>query len=790
MDDGNSRVVRPAFDVGREGGTAEPCTFCRALLDATHTILEKSRQKRDHRSESAQQRAKIPFVAQLGRIDEVMVNSNCQRHKEFLGNVFSARIASGKIDDWNKDDTFEVRWSPRKGVAVLEMCFNSGGYRPEEILLLGGQQRDAELSCMERPRDERFISISLLKRWIFSCEHNHRTSCCVPTRPSTSLSWMIDTISGCLVPAGESPRYVALSYVWGQTEMLKATAETLGILKKAGALGGNTHFRIPAVIRHAIALVPQLGERYLWVDALCIPQDDPECLQRHIRHMASIYEAALFTLVAADGSDAKHGILGIKGVSRARKLPPTLMLSPQLCVRARRFVNILKSPWGSRGWTLQEHIFSKRKLVFVHGSVQWICQESRCFEDLCKEFPSNRGIRPQDQDDYREIESVGDLALNYPNILQLETLLQQYTLRHLTYKEDVLHAVEAIFTAHRQAFPHGFIWGLPIDFLDSALLWSGLSCNPGLERRQESRSPSRSHFPSWSWAGWVGKIDQGQWHSANYLKESFLRLGWRRWNCTTIPMLEWRTRENSNSPELPIPGQNSAYAYKQRFMGNDKGLPRGWRYENEEYGPQPAFTLWWDTRPPLGNWALRTSYYYVHESAPGVKFWHPVPIASDSTCVTAIQNSSRLLCAKTHIGRLRAVTAKEGMTTGDGTCFLDETGRLMGNLFNNTSEVTTVFINAEWEIVGDLCIDEVCDRRLVGDRSCPRDEAVICCELVAISKGNAFLQPMEPRKEIYTFYNVLWIKWEDGIAYRRGGGRVEKETWENLEKEHVDLVLG
>jgi hypothetical protein len=42
----------------------------------------------------------------------------------------------------------------------------------------------------------------------------------------------------------------------------------------------------------------------------------------------------------------------------------------------------------------------------------------------------------------------------------------------------------------------------------------------------------------------------------------------------------------------------------------------------------------------------------------------------------------------------------------------------------------------------------------------------------------------------YEYYNVLWIEWENGIAYRKALGRVYKEAWEAQELEEVDIVLG
>jgi len=81
-------------------------------------------------------------------------------------------------------------------------------------------------------------------------------------------------------------------------------------------------------------------------------------------------------------------------------------------------------------------------------------------------------------------------------------------------------------------------------------------------------------------------------------------------------------------------------------------------------------------------------------------------------------------------------------------------------------------------------------------------EGVVKVEVVAISRGqipNDEWQhaPTEMKNEerfkeglLYEFYNVLWVEWIDGIAYRRAHGRVEKGVWEGLQVEEVALVLG
>jgi len=40
------------------------------------------------------------------------------------------------------------------------------------------------------------------------------------------------------------------------------------------------------------------------------------------------------------------------------------------------------------------------------------------------------------------------------------------------------------------------------------------------------------------------------------------------------------------------------------------------------------------------------------------------------------------------------------------------------------------------------------------------------------------------------FCCVLWIQWENSIAYQKGLGRVLKEAWNGMEKNEIDLILG
>jgi hypothetical protein len=74
-------------------------------------------------------------------------------------------------------------------------------------------------------------------------------------------------------------RYFALSYVWGEAQgkCLNATKSNIAALREAGSLpaeplGASLSFSIEDAVR----VCWKFEEQYLWVDSLCVIQDDPE----------------------------------------------------------------------------------------------------------------------------------------------------------------------------------------------------------------------------------------------------------------------------------------------------------------------------------------------------------------------------------------------------------------------------------------------------------------------------------------------------------------------------------
>jgi hypothetical protein len=121
-------------------------------------------------------------------------------------------------------------------------------------------------------------------------------------------------LASALDPCRPSYRYVCLSYVWGGSDQFMTRLNNLAQLRRPGSIDAAN---VAQTIRHAITAVELLKERprYLWVDALCIVQDDGQLKQQEINNMSGIYANAYLTMVAETGQNADAGPAGLPGVS-------------------------------------------------------------------------------------------------------------------------------------------------------------------------------------------------------------------------------------------------------------------------------------------------------------------------------------------------------------------------------------------------------------------------------------------------------------------------------------------
>ncbi|KAF2654477.1 HET-domain-containing protein [Lophiostoma macrostomum CBS 122681] len=288
-----------------------------------------------------------------------------------------------------------------------------------------------------------------INHWVGLCETAH--GCCqIPLHHPKNAERirLIDVRDYRLVPAysgGSNLSYVALSYVWGK----KATGLlTRDNLRRCMSSNGLENLAIPLTIINAIEVVKSIGARYLWVDSLCIVQDDDSDKMDQLPMMGRIYGCAHLVIVAAAGHDAYSGLPGV-GKTERMVWRRTEMINGVRFITGQPTVReaLRQSVWATRGWTFQDGTCSTK---IYCGLVEAF--SGRCFTD----------------------------------------------------DRDVLWAFAGILKLVAGHFPKGFIWGLPYDILDAALLWAQTGCtNVHLRSASHPTSGEAGNhdipFPSWSW---------------------------------------------------------------------------------------------------------------------------------------------------------------------------------------------------------------------------------------------------------------------------------------------------
>ncbi len=103
-----------------------------------------------------------------------------------------------------------------------------------------------------------------------------------------------------------------MSYVRGNAHVTRLREHNLELLTREGTLKTLVIHR---TIQDAMTVVQRIGERYLWVNSLCLMQDSPSD-QKMLAETDAIYSHAVLTTVAADGVDADASIPGVQPNSR------------------------------------------------------------------------------------------------------------------------------------------------------------------------------------------------------------------------------------------------------------------------------------------------------------------------------------------------------------------------------------------------------------------------------------------------------------------------------------------
>jgi hypothetical protein len=356
--------------------------------------------------------------------------------------------------------------------------------------------------------------IDLLKGWLDECVQEHSNKCQgnyhqeeLPSRlvflgsnsdNATHIEPRVVEVD--LLQGISGHGYAALSYCWGPDKNpLQTLKNNLECMKTSIRQRGS----IPKTIGDGIKVAKELGIAYLWVDALCIVQDDPIDKETEIPKMAAIYGNAFVTIVAAGAFSATDGFIHNKTVNALRGIPfqsrkyPTISgyiyIEPSDTRDTSNWhfeTQVNDSKWNTRGWTFQERYLSSRLLYFGQNSVHYHCNAQYSSEISLETHDIGKTVGRTTIRDWKNSSEAYD---------EWYRLAMLYSKRELSDSRDKLTAISALarqmhFALKETGEEDQYLAGLWKKDLIKGLLWK-------VERTRSSLPTSnRNSGPTWSWA--------------------------------------------------------------------------------------------------------------------------------------------------------------------------------------------------------------------------------------------------------------------------------------------------
>lgn len=297
-------------------------------------------------------------------------------------------------------------------------------------------------------------------------------------------------------------RYACLSHCWGGFQPLKTTTDSLEAHKSI--IAWDT---IPKTFQDAIKVARSFDLDYIWIDSLCIVQDDKADWIRESKEMCSIYENSQLTIAATSAPNptaglfledrTRHEICGTTSTGTDFQL---IVCQVDLS-HPNDISNMDESgcswPLLKRAWVFQERMLSPRVLHFGKNEFIWECRQ--CTRCECETGGHNQ-LEDQKKA-HHELLSQPTTA----NLVKLwQGLVETYSSLSLTFGSDKFPALSGLAQQMAKMRPQAtYLAGLWSDSLETDLLWINPSTLYDLKPKP---MPAEWQAPSWSWASFNARV--------------------------------------------------------------------------------------------------------------------------------------------------------------------------------------------------------------------------------------------------------------------------------------------
>ena len=356
-------------------------------------------------------------------------------------------------------------------------------------------------------------SLERVKVWIKNCTENHRACGSGEMRPlPTRVLDLFGKNQTILLHESMNGmgKYACLSHCWGGSQPITTTSKNLERHKERIEWPA-----LPRSFQDAVIFARKLHVRYLWIDSLCIIQDNDADWQRESGKMASIYQNAYITFAVSRSSGADGGCFSkMRPEFRAHEVyqMPWSGQGQQIKIYARRKLphylrgcyqpdeakyRTSEFPLLNRAWTYQELLLSPRVLYFGENELIWECSEFASCE--CRGLP--RYVRPRDLYTFMQADEEVPLERFSRLAQRWHRIVEEYSCLQLSFEKDKLPALSGLANYMQNFRTDRYLAGIWENELPMSLFWMIDDPNGSLCRR-----PAKYTAPSWSWASIVGPI--------------------------------------------------------------------------------------------------------------------------------------------------------------------------------------------------------------------------------------------------------------------------------------------
>lgn len=219
---------------------------------------------------------------------------------------------------------------------------------------------------------------ALLKEWIRSCDDDPSHERCLQGKylsVATVPTRLIDVQDGLRLVTSlsdKTTKYVALSHCWGRLEDIQRFCLFKDNIDQFHA--SITFDLLPQNFKDAVIVTRGLGLQYLWIDSVCIVQDDAKDWQIESAKMEEVFSSACVTLSAVSATSSLEGFLGERSTRAYIQLETEnhqpLYVSPSIDDFHH---DVELGDISKRGWVLQERALSRRSIYYTSTQVYWEC---------------------------------------------------------------------------------------------------------------------------------------------------------------------------------------------------------------------------------------------------------------------------------------------------------------------------------------------------------------------------------------------------------------------------------